>query len=270
MKIAVIVTTYNRPDALAAVIEAYLAQRDRDFEIVVADDGSGPETAATTVDFQKKTDIAIGHVRQEDLGFRAGAIRNRALARTSAEYVIFTDGDCLPLPGFVAAHRRLAERGWFVAGNRLLLGERLSRRILADRMPAHDWPMGKWFHAFMKREVNRLVPLWPLPVPGWMRKLPARRWQGVMTCNLAVWRADLLTVNGFDETYEGWGLEDSDLTVRLLHAGCRRKSARFAAPVLHLWHPGYDRGSLVENRRRLDSLLRSEKIRAQQGVDRYL
>lgn len=270
MKIAVIVTTYNRPDALAAVLEAYLAQRDRNFEIVVADDGSGPETAATTAAHRGRTEIAIVHVRQEDQGFRAGAVRNRALAQTRADYVIFTDGDCLPLPDFIAAHRRLAGRGWFAAGNRILIGEDLSRRILAEHLPVHAWPMGRWFHAFLKGEVNRLLPLFHLPVPGGLRKLPARRWQGVMTCNLAAWREDLLTVNGFDEEYEGWGLEDSDLTIRLLHAGLRRKSARFAAPVVHLWHPENDRGTLTENRRRLEALLRSRETRAKQGMNRYL
>jgi len=270
MKIAVIVTTYNRPDALAAVLDAYLAQQDRDFEIVVADDGSGPETGAAVSTFRGRTEIAIGHVRQEDRGFRAGAIRNRALALTGADYVIFTDGDCLPLPGFIAAHRRLAERKWFSAGNRVLIGEGLSRRILAEHLPVHTWPLGMWFRASLKGEVNRLLPLWSLPVPGWLRKLPARRWQGVMTCNLAAWREDLLAVNGFDEEYEGWGLEDSDLTIRLLHKGLRRKSARFAAPVVHLWHPENERGTLAGNRQRLEALLRSREIRAKQGVNRYL
>ena len=270
MKIAVIVTTYNRPDALAAVLDSYLAQNDQSFEVVVADDGSGPETAATVAAYRGRTKVAIGHVRQEDHGFRAGAIRNRALALTGADYVIFTDGDCLPFQGFIAGHRRLARHGWFVAGNRILIDEGLSRRILADHLPVHTWPMGRWFRAFLKGEINRILPLFSIPVPGWLRKLPARRWQGVMTCNLAVWRNDLLAVNGFDEGYQGWGLEDSDLTIRLLHAGLRRKSARFAAPVIHLWHPENDRGTLIENRRRLDALLGSHEIRARQGVERYL
>jgi len=270
MNIAVIVTTYNRPDALAAVLDAYLAQRERRFEIVVADDGSGPETEAVAVDFGKRADFAVRHVRQEDRGFRPGAVRNRALAGTKTDYVIFSDGDCLPLPGFVAGHRRLAERGWFAAGNRLLLSETLTRRVLAERLPVHAASAGEWFRAFLKGEVNRWSPLWALPVPGFLRKLPARRWQGVMTCNLAAWREDLLVVNGFDEAYEGWGLEDSDLTIRLLHSGVRRKSARFAAPVVHLWHPENDRASLEANRRRLDVLLGSRRTRAERGVDSYL
>jgi glycosyltransferase involved in cell wall biosynthesis len=270
MNIAVIVTTYNRPDALAAVFEGLRAQRDRAFEIIVADDGSGPETAAVVDAYREQGDLAVDKVWQEDQGFRAGAVRNLALARTKADYVIFTDGDCLPLPDFIAGHRRLAERGWFVAGNRILMAEKLSRHILVERLPVHDWPAGRWLSLFLKGEINRFLPLWRLPVPGWLRKLPARRWYGVMTCNLAVWREDLLAVNGFDEVYAGWGLEDSDLTLRLLHSGVNRKSARFATPVIHLWHPENDRSALEENRLRLAALSRSRRTRAKRGVDRYL
>ena len=270
MDIAVIMTTYNRPDALAAVLEGYRAQRDRAFEIVVADDGSGQETATVVDACRDRGDLAIRRVWQEDRGFRAAAIRNRALAATEADYVIFTDGDCLPLPGFVAAHRRLAERGWFVAGNRILLAEALSLRILAERLTVHGWSMRQWLALALNGEVNRFFPLWRIPLPGLLRKLAARRWQGVMTCNLAAWREDLLGVNGFDEAYEGWGLEDSDLALRLLHSGVSRKSARFAAPVLHLWHRENDRGGLEDNWLRLAALSRCGRTRASRGVNRYL
>jgi glycosyltransferase involved in cell wall biosynthesis len=249
MNIAVIVTTYNRPDALAAVFEGLRAQQDRAFEIIVADDGSGEETATVVDAYRKRGDLAVDKVWQEDRGFRAGAVRNRALALTKAEYVIFTDGDCLPLPDFIAGHRRLAEGGWFVAGNRILMSEQLSRRILTEQLPAHTWPAGRWLSLFLKGQI---------------------RWRGVMTCNLAAWRKDLLAVNGFDEAYEGWGLEDSDLTLRLLHSGVNRKSARFATPVVHLWHPENDRGALEENWLRLAALSRSRRTRAKRGVDRYL
>lgn len=269
MKIAVIVTTYNRPDALRAVLDGYLAQRDRDFEVVVADDGSGPDTAAAVDVCRKRADLAISHVWQEDRGFRAGAIRNRALASTKADYVIFSDGDCIPLPGFVAGHRRLAEKGWFVAGSRILAGEGFSGRILQERLPVHAWRIGRWFHAFLKREINRWTPLWTIPVPEQGRKLPARMWRGVMTCNLGAWRGDLLTVNGFDETYEGWGIEDTDLAIRLIRSGIRHKSARFSAPVIHLWHTENDRAALQDKRRRLKELLISSRTLAERGVDRY-
>jgi glycosyltransferase involved in cell wall biosynthesis len=270
MKIAVIITTYNSIAALSASLEGFLAQKDVNFEIVVADDGSGPETAKVIHSFQKRADFEVSHVWQDDLGFRAGAIRNRALAQTKADYVIFTDGDCIPMPDFVSGHRCLAERGWFVTGNRILLGEALSRQILEKRLPVHHWPVRKWFAVFLRGEVNRWLPLCRLPVPGLLRKLPARRWQGAMTCNLAAWRENLLNINGFDETYAGWGLEDSDLTIRLIRSGIYRKSARFAAPVIHLWHKENDRFYFEKNKQRLDELVASNRILASKGASQYL
>ena len=90
------------------------------------------------------------------------------------------------------------------------------------------------------------------------------------TCNLSAWRADLLEVNGLDEAYSGWGLEDSDLVIRLLHANVLHKSARFAAPVFHLWHRDNDRSRLPENQRRLQELIHSKRIRAELGLDQHL
>lgn len=268
--LAVIITTYNRPDALSAVLRGYLAQKDRNFEMIVADDGSTSETAQLIADIQANADFNIIHIWQKDQGFRAAAIRNKALAKTAADYIIFSDGDCVPLPHFVAGHRRLAEAGWFLAGNRILLREALTRSVLADRAPVWTWTTFQWLAAAMTKQINRFIPLLPLPVASPLRKIPAKRWEGVMTCNLSAWRSDLMKINGFDESYSGWGLEDSDLVIRLLHAGVCHKSARFAAPVLHLWHRENDRGGLVENRRRLEDLLNSERTSVDHGIAQYL
>lgn len=270
MNIAVVLTTYNRPDALTASLEGYNAQTDRAFEIIVADDGSGEDTAAAVTRFKKHTDISLRHVWQEDKGFRAGVIRNRAVAATEADYVIFSDGDCIPLPNFVEAHRRLAEKGWFVAGNRILLSKTMTESILTGGLHAQTWPTLKWLFLFLRGNINRWLPLCRLPVPMVMRKLPKKRWKGVMTCNLAVWRKDLIDINGFDESYKGWGLEDSDLVIRLIHAGLRHKSARFATPVLHLWHTENDRALFDSNRRMLCELIQSQRTFAVHGIRNYL
>jgi glycosyltransferase involved in cell wall biosynthesis len=268
MRAAVVVPTYNRRDALAAVLDGYLEQDTLAFELIVADDGSTADTAKLVDDYAARASIAIRHVWHEDRGFRAGAIRNRALAQTRAEYVIFSDGDCVPPPFFVSRHLALAERGRFLAGNRMLLTEKLTRRVLADRVPVHRWGAAQWLAAWARREVNRALPLVRLP-DGAFRKRDPARWAGVKTCNFSAWRADLERVNGFDERYSGWGLEDSDLVIRLLHAGVKHKSARFAAPVFHLWHRENDRASLAENQRRLDEILGSERIEALAGLDQY-
>jgi glycosyltransferase involved in cell wall biosynthesis len=268
MRIAVIVTTYNRPDALAAVLAGYAAQRDHDFELLVADDGSTEATRRAVEEFKQRVPFPVTHVWHEDRGFRAAAIRNRALAATHADYIIFSDGDCIPQADFVARHRALAERGWFVAGNRALLSEDFTHRVLGAGLPIHAWTCGAWVAARAKGDINRLLPLVRLPL-GALRKVAPARWEGVKTCNLAAWRDDLVRVNGLDESYSGWGLEDSDLVVRLLHAGVKHKSGRFATPLFHLWHAERSRELLPENRRRLDNVLRSDRVRAALGCDRY-
>ena len=136
MRIAVIVTTYNRPDALAAVLEGYAQQSDSGFGLIVADDGSTADTAELVQRFAARAPFEVSHVWQEDQGFRAAAIRNRAVAAARAEYIIFTDGDCVPSRTFVHQHRRLAEPGWFLSGNRVLLSERFHARG-AGRASSH-------------------------------------------------------------------------------------------------------------------------------------
>jgi glycosyltransferase involved in cell wall biosynthesis len=268
LKSAIVIPTYNRPDALAAVLEALLHQDDLDFELVVADDGSTDETRSVVEAFRKRAPFPIKHVWQEDLGFRLAAVRNRGIAATDAEYIIFVDGDCVPPSYFVSAHKRLAERGYFLSGNRVLVSERFTRELLEHSLPVHEWTPAQWLGAWLRGAINRWVPLLSLP-DNPLRRARPQRWRGVKTCNMSMWREDLVRVNGLDETYSGWGLEDSDLVIRLQHAGVKHKSARFAAPVFHLWHRESDRGKLAENQKRLDELIASDRYRAETGLDRY-
>ena len=113
--------------------------------------------------------------------------------------------------------------------------------------------------------VNRLAALLNLPL-GPLRKREAHKWQGARSCNLAVWRSDLDAVDGFDANFNGWGREDSDLLVRLLRAGVRRKDGRFATGVIHLWHPAADRAQLTANDAKLEAVLKGERVRAEQGL----
>src|SRR5690348_6471130 len=130
--ISVILTTYQREDALDAVLRALSRQSDRAFEIIVADDGSGAPTRAVVERRAAHADIPIKHVWQEDRGFRLAEIRNRAIRASSGTYCIILDGDCIPRPNFIAVHRRMAEPGWFVTGNRVLMSRELTEQILAQ------------------------------------------------------------------------------------------------------------------------------------------
>ena len=263
--ISVIVTTYNREDALEAVLSALSRQTDREFEVVVADDGSRPATAALIERWKGRLGVPLSHVWQADRGFRAAEIRNRALLAARGDYCVFLDGDCIACTDFVATHRRLAERGWFVTGNRVLLSRELTAAVLREAVLPQTWNLAQWINRRAQGGVNRLAAVLRLPL-GPLRKLRPGQWQGARSCNLAVWRSDLERVDGFDASFRGWGREDSDLLIRLLHSGVRRKDGRFATGVIHLWHDEEDRSQLDANDARLDAVQRSDRVRAQAGM----
>ena len=263
--ISVIVTTYNREDALEAVLRSLGRQTDRVFEVVVADDGSTAATAAVIDAWKGKVGRCLDHVWHEDRGFRAAEIRNRAILTSRGAYCIFLDGDCIVRPDFVGTHRRLAEPGCFVTGNRILLSRELTARVLREGLTPESWSFGRWLAQRLRGRVNRLSALLHLPL-GPLRQLRRHAWRGARSCNLAVWRADLDRVDGFDADYSGWGKEDSDIIVRLLHAGVCRKDGVFATGVLHMWHPEADRTRLTENERKLSDSLAGDRIRALRGL----
>jgi len=263
--ISIITTTFDREDALDAVLRGLSRQSDRAFEVVIADDGSGPATSRLILDWMLRLGVPLNHVWQEHRGFRAAAVRNRAIRASQGSYCIFLDGDCIPRRDFIATHRRLAEPGWFVAGNRVLLSRGFTEQVLSNRLEPETWPFAAFGRRRLRREINRLMPLVHLPL-GVARKAQARSWHGCRSCNLAVWRSDLDRVDGFDASYTGWGKEDSDLVVRLLHAGIKRKDGRFATGVLHLWHPQADRSRLPHNEAKLGNVLAGDHVRAETGL----
>ena len=263
--ISVIVTTYNREDALEAVLRSLAAQSDRNFEVIVADDGSKPATADVVTSWQAKIGHRLEHVWHEDRGFRAAEIRNRAILASRGDYVVFLDGDCIARPDFIAIHRRLAERGWFVTGNRILLSPELTAKVLREKLAPESWGLFEWLAQRLRGGVNRLSALLHLPL-GPLRRLRKGAWRDARSCNLAVWRSDLDRVDGFDADYRGWGKEDSDIIVRLQRAGVKRKDGVFATGVLHLWHADADRSALPANEKKLSDIIASDEIRAQRGL----
>ena len=263
--ISVIVTTYNREDALDAVLQSLARQSDPDFEVIVADDGSGPATAKLIDTWRSKIGRRLEHVWHADHGFRAAEIRNRALLTARGTYCVFLDGDCIVPPDFVANHRQLAEPGWFVTGNRVLLSANLTKRVLEEKLTPQNWSFTRWVAERWHGGVNRLSALVHIPL-GPLRRIRQRVWQGARSCNLAIWRSDLDRIDGFDADYQGWGKEDSDIIIRLLHAGVRRKDGVFATGVLHLWHADADRSQLSENERKLAGVAAGDRIRPQRGL----
>ncbi|MBJ6725945.1 glycosyltransferase family 2 protein [Geomesophilobacter sediminis] len=255
LSVGVIVSTYNSPAYLARVLEGYRLQSRYPDELIVADDGSGPETAQVVEEFAARAPFPVRHVWHEDNGFRLAEIRNRAIARAESDYLIFTDGDCVPHPCFVADHARAFRPGSFVTGKRMLVGKDLS--------PTFLW---KGFAGALASCLtgglsggHHLVRL-PWYNPG------KKGIRGLRGCNIAVARADLLEINGFNEQIVGWGREDSELVGRLFALGRSRRETPFSAIVFHLWHPENSRASLEENDRLLKESLESGSYRCPCGI----
>lgn len=265
--ITLIVTTYNRPDALELVIAACFDQTDRHFEIVIADDGSGEPTRTLVQALQRVSPIPIRHVWQPDEGFRAAASRNQALRHAHGDYVIFLDGDCVPQRDFVARHRALSAERTVVTGSRILLGSHLTNTALEQRLPLQRQSLAFWLRQRAARQINKVLPLAiRLPDIG-SRLVDGFVWRGIKTCNLAAWLSDLRAINGFDETFVGWGHEDADLVARLHNAGVTRKNGFWSTEVLHLWHNEASRDREGPNYARVISRLADGTVRAQHGLE---
>lgn len=265
-RLAFIVLTYNRSAALLAVLEALAAQCSATDEIVVADDGSRTEHVqaihGALIDWPCRT----VHAWHPDTGFTAASARNLGASQAIADYLVFMDGDCIPAPGFVAMHRTLARAGQFVNGSRTLLSERLSLEVEAKQVNLASASLSRWLAWRAAGDVNKLAHFlrWP-GMPG--RIQPVFSWKGIRSCNFGVWRTDFVAVNGFDETFNGWGHEDADLVLRLHHHGLVRCNGHWATEVFHLWHRENDRASEGANRQRVLDRVRSTIVRSDRGLD---
>jgi len=152
-----------------------------------------------------------------------------------------------------------------VVGNRVLMSDRLTDHVLRSSLEPERWTIGEALAARLRGDINRLAPLLQANL-GPARKVWPKYWWGARSCNLAVWRSDLDRVDGFDGSYVGWGLEDSDLLIRLLRAGVQRKDGRFSTGVFHLWHPLADPSLLSTNQALLDLIHFSDRTTAILGM----
>ncbi len=262
--VSVVITTYNRSDALLAVLAGLARQTDRNFEVVVADDGSREEHQRAVRESSVARELKVVHVWHPDVGFTASKVRNRGVAAARGDYIIFMDGDCVPEVDFIARHKQLAEAGHFVNGSRVLLSPELTQRVLAGTEQISGRGVFYWLGQRLSGQASKLTHL--LRLPDWRGRV--RRefyWKGIRSCNLGVWRADYERVDGFDESFVGWGHEDADFVLRLHHAGVARKNGFCATEVFHLWHKEAARDQESLNARTVRERAQSGIVRAASG-----
>lgn len=245
--IGIIISTYNNPRWLEKTLWGYLYQTCRPDEIIIADDGSRDDTRVLIDSF--KDVLPIRHVWHEDRGFQKSRILNSALLEAKADYLIFTDQDCIPRRDFIETHRRYAKQGMFLSGGYFKLPMNLSLALSKEDVSTGRAFSLKWLVGHgLKRNFKCTKLFGNDAFARFMNAVtPAHAtWNG---CNSSGWRKDLLAVNGFNEEMH-YGGQDRELGLRMVNMGIKPRQIRYSAIVLHLDHkrPYKTRESMEKNR----------------------
>lgn len=265
---SVIFTTYNHPKWLEKTLWGFSAQSYRDFEIVVADDGSGDETRAVIESMREQIDIPIQHVWQEDDGFQKCRILNKAIVASRGEYLIFTDGDCIPHPDFVKNHVELAAENTMLSGGYFKLPLDVSRAISKQDILDGNATRPGWL-------LRHGVPFTPK-----LSKLLPYRWLGALLDALTItratwnghssstWKQHVLATNGFDERMQ-YGGQDREFGERLMNMGIKTRQVRYRCSCVHLDHGrGYARPESIARNREIRRHTRRHRVtRTEFGID---
>ena len=270
MKASVIISTYNSPEWLKKVLLGYSVQTETNFEIVIADDGSTIETRQLIEDISIATKLSITHVWQEDEGFQKSKILNKAIVESKSNYLIMSDGDCIPRQDFVSTHLSHRKEGYFLSGGYFMLPDDISQSItdediLSQRCFDLDWLKEKGLKSSFKNTKlynNKLLL-------SLLNKLTTTNasWNGH---NASGWKKDILAVNGFDERMQ-YGGQDRELGERLFNYGIKSKQIRYSAICLHLDHPrGYKTKESIDKNKQIRKHTRSKSVvKTEFGIQKH-
>lgn len=266
-EVSVVISTYNQPEWLEKVLWGYEAQTERRFEVVVADDGSDERTRLLLERIVPQVGYSIRHVWHADLGFRKCRIVNQGIVATRAEYLLVTDGDCIPRRDFLATHLRMRRPGYFLSGGAVRLSMELSaligrEDILAGRCFDQGWLRVHGMKGSFRNNKLTRSAIWAALLNA---VTPAgATWNGG---NASGWKTDILAAGGYDERME-YGGEDRELGERLMNSGIRGRQVRYSAALLHLDHGrGYVREeALARNRQIRDETARNRSTWTAYGI----
>jgi len=262
MKLTLIITTYNWKEALDLMLESVARQTVLPDEVIIADDGSRPDTGELIASWKKRLPVPLIHQWQEDIGFRVSRARNRAIAAASGDFIVIVDGDMVLNKHFMEDYRRAARPGFFFQGARLITGPTTGARILRER---------RLHIGFFAPDIKRRRHTIRSRFLSWLvQQRTHRNQKAIRSCNQGYWKTDLLRVNGFDEAMTGWGREDNDLAERLYNVGVLRKNLKFSALTIHLYHPSRQPVGENPNDKYLRATIESKSQRCRLGIDQHL
>jgi len=261
MKVSVIISTYNAPLWLEKVLWGYTCQIHRDFEIIIADDGSGTETRDVIHFFQENSSLEIRHIWHEDKGYRRQVILNKAILASDTDYLIFTDGDCIPRIDFVATHVLYAEKRYFLSGGYCKMPIGISNAISKESILSHQSFELKWLRAYGPVGASQTRKLFVKGKVATFLDLVTPARASFNNCNSSAWKHDILAVNGYDERMQ-YGGADRELGERLANYGICGKQVRHRAIVLHLDHSrAYRTDDSIDKNLVIRAKTRRQKVR---------
>jgi len=262
MNLSLIILTYNQPEALALILKSAEQQSIWPDEVIIADDGSGKETRNLVKSWQKKFPVPLHHVWHKDKGYRITAIRNLAVKKSAGEFLIFSDGDLFFHPRFIEDFKRNMKKGKALIGSRVFLTQSATRLRLRDERIDPVYPL------FSEEiEANRLNSI---RLPFVNRLLKTLKFSANIRGGLSgIWRKDLESINGWNEEFEGWGLEDTEFIARLFHSGVSIRKIKFQALTYHLWHMKQTQKQASQNQKLLRNTIDNKLIRCKKGLVDY-
>lgn len=235
LKITVVISTYNAEEWLEKVLIGYSCQTYKDFDIIIADDGSRPSTKELIDRYAADFPVPIRHLWHEDQGYRRQEILNVAIVEAANEYIIMTDGDCIPRKDFVAVHAKQAEKGKFLSGGYCKLTMKTSKAITREDILSQRCFNVSWLTRFDKLGFSQRMKLSSDKLLGTVLDIVTTTTPSFNNCNSSGWKEDLIAINGYDERMK-YGGPDREIGERLENYGVRGKQIRHKAIVLHLDH----------------------------------
>ena len=270
MKASIILSTYQWPEALALVLSGLIGQTEKSFEVLIADDGSDFRTKDMIDRYVKRKLLTIKYFWQENKGFRKSRILNQAIQAAEGEVLIFLDGDCLPHKDFVAQHVALQDGKHYVAGRRVDLSKEFTMQLTPEKVEKGQMNgtlMGLYKLAMDSMKANGSKPFhraYVVKNPLVRAICGLNKVTDLKGCNFSVPREKMLAIDGFDESYEGYGREDTDVEIRLQNLGLKIRSAKNLCVQFHLWHE--PRAFTPVNESLLDDVRKSGRIKAKIGL----
>lgn len=260
---SLIVSTYNWPEALELCLISIQAQHSLPDEVLIADDGSGDETLKLIKRFQENFPIPLHHIWHPDNGFKLAEIRNKAIAEAKGDYIIQVDGDLILHPYFIDDHLRFAKPDTFVRASRIYLDKSLSSSLIDNKstnVSIFTRGLSNKFSAL------RIPFLWRI----FEYSYKAHELYEIHGCNMAYWRQNILSVNGYNENFKDWGPEDKELVVRLFNNGYKKRFIKMGALVFHLWHPENLKKNLHNNELEFYASIDQKRTFCKLGLNQHI